>query len=42
MAEELWVDPQQGREILAYLALCSEGAGDSFLRSSAKVTTMAI
>jgi len=41
MAEELWVDPQQGREILAYLPLCSEGAGDSFL-SSVTVTTVAI
>jgi hypothetical protein len=42
MGEELWAEPQQGREILAYLALCSEGNGDSFLRSSVWVTTMAI
>jgi len=42
MAEELRVDPGQGREILAYLALCSESTGDLFLRSSVKVTTMAI
>ena len=27
MAEELQVDREQGREILAYLALCSEGNG---------------
>jgi len=42
MAEELWVDPEQGREILVYPALCSEGNGDLFLRSSVKVTTVAI